>query len=66
VKVLNFNESIWDAMGVAAKATLDEYMDDPLFAKVRGSVEESMRASSAWIDVSEGAYRRQRDRVLGG
>ncbi|SDK49403.1 TRAP transporter substrate-binding protein [Aliiruegeria lutimaris] len=65
VKVLNFNDAVWDAMGVAAKATLDEYMDDEIFARIRASVEKSMRESSSWIDASEGAYRKQRDRILG-
>lgn len=65
VKVLNFPDTVWDAMGTAAKATLDEYMDDPLFANIRESAEASMKASSGWIDASEGAYRKQRDRVLG-
>jgi len=65
VKVLNFPEPVWDAMGTAAKATLDEYMGDELFARIRASAEESMKASSAWIDASEGQYRAQRDRILG-
>ncbi|WP_270732984.1 TRAP transporter substrate-binding protein [Shimia sp. Alg240-R146] len=65
VKVLEFPDSVWDAMGVAAKDTLDGYMDDEIFARVRASVEESMAASSGWIVKSEGAYRAQRDRVMG-
>ncbi|MEX5726720.1 TRAP-type mannitol/chloroaromatic compound transport system substrate-binding protein [Rhodovulum iodosum] len=65
VKVLNFPDVVWDAMGAAAKATLDEYMDDDLFVRIRTSMERSMRASSDWIDASEGQYRRQRDRILG-
>lgn len=65
VKVLEFPESVWDAFGKAASDTLDEYMDDELFKKIRASVETSMKASSGWIEKSEGAYRTQRDRVLG-
>ena len=65
VKVLEFPDSVWDAMGAAANETLDQYMDDELFARIRASAEESMKSSSNWITRSEGAYRSQRDRVLG-
>ena len=65
VKTLEFPDSVWDAMGAAAKETMDSYMDDELFAKIRASAEASMRASSGWLVRSEGAYRAQRDRVMG-
>ncbi len=65
VKVLEFPDSVWDAFGTAAKETLDEYNGDEMFAKIRASVETSMKASSGWIVKSEGAYRAQRDRVMG-
>lgn len=65
VKTLEFPDSVWDAFGKATKETLDEFMEDELFAKVRNSVEASMKASSGWITKSEGSYRVQRDRVLG-
>ncbi|MHA6261624.1 TRAP transporter substrate-binding protein [Arenibacterium sp. CAU 1754] len=65
VKVLEFPDSVWDAFGKAAAETLDGYMDDELFAKIRGSVEASMKSSSGWLTKSEGAYRAQRDRILG-
>ncbi|WP_264213205.1 TRAP transporter substrate-binding protein [Leisingera thetidis] len=65
VKTLEFPDSVWDAFGTATKETLDEFMGDELFAKIRNSVESSMKASSGWITKSEGAYRTQRDRVLG-
>lgn len=65
VKTLDFPDSVWDAMGAAAKETMDSYMDDELFAKIRASAEASMRASSGWLVKSEGVYRAQRDRVMG-
>jgi len=65
VKTLEFPDSVWDAMGAASKETLDGYMDDELFAKIRASAEESMKSSSGWLVKSEGAYRAQRDRVMG-
>ncbi|MDA7429062.1 TRAP transporter substrate-binding protein [Primorskyibacter aestuariivivens] len=65
VKVLEFPDSVWDAFGQAASDTLDEYMDDELFAKIRNSAEESMKSSAGWIDKSINAFASQRDRVLG-
>ena len=65
VQVREFNDSIWDAFGAASKEVLDGYMDDPIFAEIRNSVEASMASSSEWIQKSESAYRTQRDRVLG-
>ncbi|RVT85199.1 TRAP transporter substrate-binding protein [Rhodobacteraceae bacterium CCMM004] len=65
VKVMEFPDSVWDAFGRVAKETLDQYMGDELFVKIRESAEESMKASSGWIQQSTGAYVAQRDRVLG-
>lgn len=65
VKTLEFPDSVWDAFGAAAKETLDEYNGDELFAQIRASVETSMKASSGWLVRSEGAYRAQRDRIMG-
>ncbi len=65
VKTLEFPDSVWDAFGKASKETLDEHMDDELFARIRASVEASMKASSSWIKKSAGAYAAQRDRVMG-
>ena len=65
VKVLEFPDSVWDAMGAASSETLEQYMGDELFARIRASAEASMKSSSNWITRSEGVYRTQRDRVLG-
>ena len=65
VKVLEFPDTVWDAMGTAAKETMDQYNGDELYDRMRASYEASMRASSGWITQSEGAYRTQRDRVMG-
>lgn len=65
VKVLEFPDSVWDAFGTAANDTLNEYMDDELFARIRNSLADSTKASSGWLTQGEGAYRSQRDRVLG-
>ncbi len=65
VKTLEFPEPVWDAMGSASAEVLDSYMDDELYAQIRGSVNESMKASSGWLVKSEGIYRSHRDRILG-
>ena len=65
VQILEFPDSVWDAFGKAATDTLDEYMDDELFARIRTSLAESTKASSGWLTKSISAYRSQRDRVLG-
>ncbi len=65
VEVRTFPDDVWDAFGRASQEVLDENMGDEIFARVRESAMSSMAASSAWIEASEGLYRRQRDRVLG-
>ncbi|MFD0978448.1 TRAP transporter substrate-binding protein [Tropicimonas aquimaris] len=65
VKVLSFPDSVWDAMGNAAKETLEGNRDGDLYDKIYDSAFASMRSSSGWIEASEGTYRAQRDRVLG-
>ncbi|MCB1340478.1 MAG: TRAP transporter substrate-binding protein [Pseudooceanicola sp.] len=65
VKTLEFPDAVWDAFGKASKETLDENMGDELFAKIRESAETSMKSSAAWLALSDGAYTKQRSRVLG-
>jgi TRAP-type mannitol/chloroaromatic compound transport system substrate-binding protein len=65
VKVLEFPDSVWDAMGTAATETLDQYAGDEIYDRLRASYNASMADSSSWIQKSEGAYRAQRDRVMG-
>ena len=65
VQILEFPDAVWDAFGQASKETLDEFMDDEIFARVRNSAESSMRNTSAWVARSEGVFTRQRDRVIG-
>jgi len=66
VKTMQFSDDVWDAFGKASAEVMDENMGDELFAKIRGSFEESMASSSSWIDKSDGYYVSQRNRVLGG
>ena len=65
VTVLEFPDSVWDAMGAAAKETMDQYRGDDIYDRVIDSYNASMATSSGWITRSEGAYRAQRDRVMG-
>jgi TRAP-type mannitol/chloroaromatic compound transport system substrate-binding protein len=65
VKLLEFSDDIWDAFGAGSQKVYDEFLGDELFAEVLKDYQESMRASSGWLTTSAGAYRRQRDRVLG-
>ncbi|WP_375262230.1 TRAP transporter substrate-binding protein [Palleronia sp.] len=65
VQLAEFPPGVWDAFGTASTETLNQYMDDRLFADIRTSVTESMRKSASWIRRSDGAYRAQRERVIG-
>ena len=65
VTIREFPDSVWDAMGAASQEVLNKYMDDDLYKRIHDSAMESMRQSSQWITRSEGAYRAQRDRILG-
>ena len=65
VRVFEFPDSVWDAFGSASTEVLEANKSDELFARVYDSYQESMRASSSWIQQSEGVYRAQRDRVFG-
>ncbi|RMD91179.1 MAG: twin-arginine translocation signal domain-containing protein [Alphaproteobacteria bacterium] len=65
VKVLEFPDSVWDAMYEASKQVYAEFMGDELFKTIYDDYLKSMKASSGWLTKSVEAYRRQRDRVMG-
>lgn len=65
VQVLEFPNSVWNAMGDASQKVYAESMGDPLFKEIYDDYVASMKASSGWLTQSIGAYRNQRDRVLG-
>ena len=44
---------------------MDENMGDELFKKIHDSAMSLDGASSAWLNLSSGAYTAQRDRVRG-
>lgn len=65
VKTLEFPDSVWDAFAKAAQEVHDENLGDELYKRVYDSYIASMKSSSAWIKLSDGAYTAQRDRTLG-
>ena len=65
VNVLEFPDSVWDAMGAASQKVYDEFLGDELFKEIYDDYVASMKASSGWLTQSISAYRNQRDRVLG-
>lgn len=65
VNTLTFPDSVWEALATASEEVYQEYMGDDIYQRIFDSYQASMRASAQWIDESEGAYTRQRDRILG-
>lgn len=65
VKVLEFPDSVWNAMFEASKEVYAEFLGDELFKKINDDYFASMADSSGWLTKSIGAYRAQRDRVRG-
>ena len=65
VQSVEFPDDVWDEFGRASGEVMEEKMEDEFFAKVNESFSESMKISSRWTGLSDGAYTRQRDRVRG-
>jgi TRAP-type mannitol/chloroaromatic compound transport system substrate-binding protein len=64
-QLMSFPDDVWDAFGAASAEALDQHMDDELYARIRQSFNDSLAASTEWANVSDDAYRLQRDRVQG-
>lgn len=65
VQLREFPDSVWDAFGAAAAEVIAEPMGDELYARCFESFSASLAASANWGARSEGAFQRQRNRVLG-
>ena len=65
VQVREFPDSVWDAFGQAAQEVIESNTGDDLYARAYESFKESLDRSSGWLSTSEGAFRPQRDRILG-
>ncbi len=61
-KVMQFDDSVWDAFATASKAALDEFAGDDLYDRIRASNEAHKAAASGWIAASDGVFTAQRDK----
>ena len=64
LEIVQFPESVWDALADTVQDINREKATDPLFRDVLTSYKASMKASSSWLSSSEMPYRKQRDRVM--
>ncbi|MDP2084206.1 MAG: TRAP transporter substrate-binding protein [Gemmobacter sp.] len=65
VKVNAFPDDVWDAFAKATNEVHAENMGDELYKKIYDSAMASMKSSSAWLKITDGAYTAQRDRTQG-
>ena len=65
VNVLSFPDDVWDAFAKATNEVHAENMGDELYKKIYDSAMASMKSSSAWLKLTDGAYTAQRDRTQG-
>lgn len=66
LRVLDYSDAIWEAMGTSSQTMLDEFMSDPAFAQIHASYRTSMLASADWMSMSNDRYRAARTRIFGG
>jgi TRAP-type mannitol/chloroaromatic compound transport system substrate-binding protein len=66
VQVREFPDDVWDAFGRAAAEVREENMSDEIYAEIAKGYFESMAQTSAWWEVGDGEYIRQRNRVNQG
>jgi len=64
VKVMEFPDDVWDSFAAGAKAALDDFMGDELFARIRESQEASVRSTYEWTSISDDVFTRQRSRTM--
>jgi len=61
-----FPDDVWDSFGRASAEVREENMGDPMYAKIAESYFASLTESSAWYEIGDGEYMRQRNRVNAG
>jgi TRAP-type mannitol/chloroaromatic compound transport system substrate-binding protein len=66
VQVRQFPNDVWDAFGRASAEVREENMGDPIYAEVAESYFSAMDETSAWWEIGDGEYIRQRNRVNAG
>lgn len=63
VQVREFPDDVWDAFGRGAAEVREENMGDPIYAKIANSYFAALAETSAWWEIGDGEYIRQRNRV---
>ena len=63
MNMMTFPDEVWDAFADASRDVLVEYERDPLFARINGAYQASLRDSSRWISQSSGVFAARRRRV---
>ena len=66
VQTREFPDDVWDAFGRAAAEVREENMGDPIYAKIAESYFAAQAETSAWWQIGDGEYIRQRNRVNAG
>jgi TRAP-type mannitol/chloroaromatic compound transport system substrate-binding protein len=66
VQVREFPDDVWDAFGRGAAEVREENMGDPIYAEIANSYFEAQAETSAWWEIGDGEYIRQRNRVNAG
>ena len=66
VQAREFPDDVWDAFGRASAEVNAANMSDPLYAQIHDSFAASMASTSAWWDLGDGEYIRQRNRYNAG
>jgi TRAP-type mannitol/chloroaromatic compound transport system substrate-binding protein len=66
VQVREFPDDVWEAFGRAAATVRESNMSDPIYADIANNYFASMQETSAWWQIGDGEYIRQRNRVNAG
>jgi TRAP-type mannitol/chloroaromatic compound transport system substrate-binding protein len=66
VQVRQFPDDVWDAFGRASAEVREANMGDPLYAEIAESYFAAQAETSAWWEIGDGEYIRQRNRVNAG
>jgi TRAP-type mannitol/chloroaromatic compound transport system substrate-binding protein len=66
VQVRSFPDDVWDAFGRGAAEVREANMDDPIYKEIADSYFGTMAETSAWWQIGDGEYIRQRNRVNAG
>jgi TRAP-type mannitol/chloroaromatic compound transport system substrate-binding protein len=65
VQTRAYSPEVWSAVAEGSQKVYDENMGDDLFKKIFESYRESMRTTSGWLSLSDGADSVERNKALG-